>query len=201
MRYVAFLRAINVGGRNVKMDVLSEQFASLGLTGVETFIASGNVIFGTRSNSPAALERRIEKCLLETLGYEVATFLRTDAEVAKIVQYQAFNAADCVSAGAYCVGFMAAPAGREAEKRLMALSSPIDDFQLRGREVYWLCKKKQSESAFSNAVFEKALGIRATFRGMNTLRKLASRFAPAGQGARKSRTLFLQTLLPERRLG
>jgi len=44
-RYVALLRAINVGGRTVKMDVLRKHFARMGFANVETFIASGNVIF------------------------------------------------------------------------------------------------------------------------------------------------------------
>jgi uncharacterized protein (DUF1697 family) len=70
-RYVAFLRAINVGGHIVKMDALRRHFASLGFDDVETFIASGNVIFQSRSTAAAALERRIEACLEERLGYEV----------------------------------------------------------------------------------------------------------------------------------
>jgi len=44
-RYVALLRAINVGGHVVKMDVLRKHFTKLGFTNVETFIASGNVLF------------------------------------------------------------------------------------------------------------------------------------------------------------
>ncbi len=44
-RYVAFLRAVNVGGRIVKMDELRRLFAGAGFADVETFIASGNVIF------------------------------------------------------------------------------------------------------------------------------------------------------------
>ena len=54
-RYVAFLRAINVGGHTVKMDRLRALFAELGHGGVETFIASGNVIFEA-AGGEAALE-------------------------------------------------------------------------------------------------------------------------------------------------
>jgi len=54
-RYVAFLRAINVGGHNVKMDALRALFESMKLASVETFIASGNVIFETNRRDPAAL--------------------------------------------------------------------------------------------------------------------------------------------------
>ncbi|MGB9403045.1 MAG: hypothetical protein WCA98_05870 [Candidatus Acidiferrales bacterium] len=61
----------------------------------------------------------------------------------------------------------------------MAFKSAIDDFHARGREVFWLCKKKQSDSKFTNAAFERALGIRATFRGMNTIAKLAAKYPAA----------------------
>jgi uncharacterized protein (DUF1697 family) len=44
-KHIAFLRAINVGGHTVKMDTLRQLFESLGFTNVETFLASGNVIF------------------------------------------------------------------------------------------------------------------------------------------------------------
>ncbi len=67
-RYVAFLRAINVGGHTVKMDYLRMLFEALGFSNVETFIASGNVIFDSKATSAKALEKRIEHCLAEALG-------------------------------------------------------------------------------------------------------------------------------------
>ena len=83
-RYVAFLRGLNVGGHTVKMDALRKHFEDLGFENVSTFIASGNVIFETKDAKPAALEKKIEQALERALGYEVATFLRTDKEVAQI---------------------------------------------------------------------------------------------------------------------
>ena len=44
-RHIAFLRAINITGRTIKMDRLRALFAELGLANVATFIASGNVLF------------------------------------------------------------------------------------------------------------------------------------------------------------
>jgi len=75
-KYVAFLRAINVGGHTVKMDHLRGLFEALSFSNVETFIASGNVIFDTKSKDQQTLERKIEKHLRETLGYAVTTFDR-----------------------------------------------------------------------------------------------------------------------------
>src|SRR5262245_28797721 len=94
MRYVAFLRAINVGGHVVKMDQLRKLFEQLKFKNVETFIASGNVIFETASTDAAALETKIEKHLAKALGYEVGTFLRTCDEVAAIAGHKAFAEKD-----------------------------------------------------------------------------------------------------------
>ncbi len=73
-RYVAFLRAINVGGHTVKMDYLRQVFESFGLSGVETFIASGNVVFEAPTADARALDEQIGQGLREALGYDVATF-------------------------------------------------------------------------------------------------------------------------------
>jgi uncharacterized protein (DUF1697 family) len=178
-RYIAFLRAINVGGHTVKMDALRQIFAALGFERVETFIASGNVVFETESTDAQALERQIERTLHETLGYQVATFVRTPAELAAIAQYRPFPAPVLAAAMALNVAFLAAPLDAAAEQKLLALRTDIDDFHAHGREIYWLCRKKQSESTFSNAVLEKALRHQATFRGLNTILKMAAKYAAA----------------------
>jgi uncharacterized protein (DUF1697 family) len=177
-RYVAFLRALNVGGHIIKMDHLRGHFDGLGFSKVETFIASGNVIFETNSQNVDNISAKIEGFLGKTLGYEVATFIRTDSEVAAIAQYRPFREADLKSAGAFCVGLLSGPLGREARQLLAQFKTEIDDFHAEGREVYWLCKKKQSESTFSNNSFERRLGIRTTFRGMNTIVRLAAKYPP-----------------------
>ena len=178
-RYIAFLRAINVGGRTVKMDALRALFAGMGFNAVETFIASGNVIFTADGTDASALQQRIEDSLKQALGYEVATFLRTDGEVAAIARYEPFPPPVMAAAGALNVAFLAAPLTPAEVQRLSALRTAIDDFHVHGREVYWLCHVKQSASTFSNNVFERAVAQRATFRGVNTVRKLAAQYPPA----------------------
>ncbi len=175
-RLIAFLRAINVGGHTVTMDALRGHFQALGLKGVESFIASGNVIFTAPAKDLQTLEQQIEERLEKKLGFEVKTFIRTDAEVAAIANHQGYPAARVKAAGAYCIGFLAQPLGAAGTRTLMTLKSGDDDFQVQGREVYWLCKTRQSESAFSNAVFERALKLSATWRGANTVVKLAAKY-------------------------
>jgi len=156
------------------MDALRGHFGKLGFTDVETFIASGNVIFTGRGR-PRAIERTIETGLEKVLGYEVKTFVRTTDEVAAIAGYQPFSPARMRAARALIVGFLAEPLPPAAVKTLMGLKTAVDDFRVQGREVYWLCQVGQGESEFSNAVFERSLKVRTTFRGMPTIVKLAAK--------------------------
>ena len=178
-RYIAFLRAINVGGHVVKMDELRGYFEALGFSNVETFIASGNVIFETKSRGLPALQNKIEAHLHESLGYEVLTFLRSDAEVAAIASYRAFSPAAAKAATVISVGFLREPLSVDATKLLMTFRTEVDDFHVNGREVYWLCRIRTSESAFFNVPFEKRMNARATFRNMNTVTKIAAKYPVA----------------------
>jgi uncharacterized protein (DUF1697 family) len=175
-KYFAFLRAINVGGHTVKMDHLRQLFESLGFSGVETFIASGNVIFDAKLTEPRILETKIEAGLKEPLGYEVATFIRTGAELADIAAYKPFKQSAMDTAAALNIALLAEGIDDSSVRMLMALRSDIDDFHVHQREVYWLCLKKQSESTFSNAVLERTLGRPSTLRGVNTIRKIAEKY-------------------------
>ena len=175
-RLVAFLRAINVGGRTVTMEELRRQFSTLGYQEVETFIASGNVIFSSRPGNILAAQRKIEDRLKTALGYDVSTFVRTGAEIAAIAKYQPFEPALVAQAAVVNVGFVAEPIPPANRKAVLALRNDSNELHMHGRELYWLSKTKTSESKLSYASFEKALKTRATFRGVNTITRLASKY-------------------------
>jgi len=109
MKLVAFLRAVNVGGRVVRMEDLRRIFAEAGQTNVETFIASGNVIFDSKSRSIPALTRMLEAALQKALKYDVDTFIRTMSDVARIARYRPFGD----SGGTLYVGFLSGQPARE----------------------------------------------------------------------------------------
>ncbi|KAF0249604.1 MAG: hypothetical protein FD167_993 [bacterium] len=176
-RFIAFLRAINVGSHRVKMDHLRSLFEELGFTNVETFISSGNVIFDFVPQDIKTLEKNIEIHLHKMLGYEVATFLRTTSEIAAVSQYKPFSDSELRTAMALNVAFLSDSLEEEAKAALMKFKTEIDDFHTQDREVYWLCRKKQSDSTFSNTIFERRLKVKTTFRGINTIRKLAVKYS------------------------
>ena len=171
-RYVAFLRAINVGGHVVKMDRLRALFGELALQNVETFIASGNVLFDSSARDAAALERRIEKHLEQSLGYPVATFLRTSEELRALAAHEPFNGA---SGHTRYIGFLKTPPDPDAATAVLAQADARNELQVNGREVYWLSHTPMTELKLSGAFFEKALAMPATFRNITTVRKLAAR--------------------------
>ena len=103
-RYAAFLRAVNVGGRVVKMDALKKIFESMGLADVETFIASGNVVFS--SKGVKGLDAKIAAGLEKALGYEVPTFVRTVGEIADLPRHGLSRNGTSPRFPTYLVGFL-----------------------------------------------------------------------------------------------
>jgi uncharacterized protein (DUF1697 family) len=89
-RYVAFLRGINLGKRRPPMSQLRELFEEMGFDEVETFIASGNVLFSSKQRMRSELETRIARQLEDSLGYAVDTFVRTVEEVTAIGKAKMF---------------------------------------------------------------------------------------------------------------
>ena len=175
-RYFAFLRAVNVGGHVVRMEQLRDLFTELGFSGVETFIASGNVIFQSKSVKAAELEKRIQKQLAAKLGYEVATFLRTGEELSALARLQPFDESKVKTSGAYCVGFIGQPLQRAASEILKTLETDVDAFHTNGREIYWLCQNKQSESKITNGLLERKLKVPMTFRSTTTIAKIVQKY-------------------------
>ena len=173
-RYVAFLRAINVGGHIVKMDQLRKLFQDMGFSNVETFIASGNVIFESTAKTSKALEKKIEASLEKSLGYRVDAFVRSTMELNEIAQCNPFGDGD--SKCPVFIMFTGAGCSKEAKRDLRAVASPIDEFNANGREIYWLRRGTFSES-LPPAKLEKIIRMPGTVRNFNTVRRILAKYS------------------------
>jgi uncharacterized protein (DUF1697 family) len=86
MRYVALLRGINVGGKNlIGMPALLACFEAQGFTDVVTYIQSGNVLF-TTSEARSALVGRIEATLAGQFRYAASVVLRSRPQMREVVE-------------------------------------------------------------------------------------------------------------------
>lgn len=173
---VAFLRAINVGGHTIRMVDLRASFEQLGFEAVETFIASGNVLFDSTEADGEKLERVIERALEAEYGYPIETFVRSLPELVAIVEKDPFHRTDAAGDGrSEFVAFLGRRPTAEAVNRLVALATDDDTFAVVGREAYWLRRGGIGTSKFSAGFLEKTLGMPATLRGLPTIRKLLAK--------------------------
>ncbi len=171
--FVALLRAINVGGRVVKMERLRTIIEAAGFENVETLIASGNVIFESAETNQELIEGELEAALEKSLGYPVATFVRSRAEIAAIAARQPFR--HVPNGSTLYLAFARAAIERTTISDLLARQTATDRFRVLGREIYWLCLTRFSDSTFSGPRLEKVLGQQVTARNANTIGKLAVR--------------------------
>jgi uncharacterized protein (DUF1697 family) len=179
-RYVAFLRGINLGRRRVKMDHLRALFEELPFANVSTFIASGNVIFDAAETDTARLEQTIEAHLEKSLGYDVETYIRTPADLVTIAAFRPFAAEDDEASGhTVHVAFLRGALGEEHKRKLAEFRTAIDDFHLQGRDLYWLCRGRFTDSLVSWPRLAKAIGSSSTARNVTTIRKLVDLYPPA----------------------
>ncbi|MBE0538496.1 MAG: DUF1697 domain-containing protein [Ignavibacterium sp.] len=176
-KYIAFLKAINVGGHTVKMDHLKNLFEKMEFENVETFIASGNVVFETKSQSVVSIKKKIETELEKSLGYKVATFIRTTKELKEVSEHKPFKDSDLDNKQNYLyIGFLDNQPYKDSQKKVLALSDEANEFLFNDKELYWLCRKNFSDSGITGKTLEKALGMETTIRNSTTIGKMAARF-------------------------
>lgn len=89
--YVALLRGIMPMNPNMKGEKLKGVFESLGFKNVATIIASGNVVFQTKSTDVAALEKKIETALPKQLGFKSTTIIRSHTELKQLIKKNPFK--------------------------------------------------------------------------------------------------------------
>src|ERR1044071_2997813 len=176
-QYIAFLRAINVSGhRIIKMEELRRILDMPGIKNVRTYIQSGNVLFDAKTTDEAKLTAKIEKQLFKELGYEVEVFLRTRAELEKILADNPFKKAPLSKSLALYITFLTQAPDAEQKKAFEALGKEVDSFKIVGRELYALIVKDGAQSQFTNMLVERKLKQKGTGRNQTTLHKILDMF-------------------------
>lgn len=172
-KYIAFLKAINVGGHTVKMDYLKKIFEKIGFLSIDTFIASGNVVFVSKSKSVDSNRIKIETELEKSLGYNVPTFIRTTNELKEIAEYKPFKKSELNNNNnSLYIAFLNSQPSKENQNRVNALQDKANEFHFNKKELYWLCRKKFSDSGITGNKLEKALGMETTMRNSKTIKKI-----------------------------
>ncbi len=169
---VAFLRAINVGRRIVKMAHLAEIVRGLGYDDVWTHINSGNVVFDA-AGSRSRLETELEAAFAAEFGFETTTFVRTAAELRRALAAEPFS---LVPGDTYFLTFLKSAPSKAKSAAFEALSNDFDTVVVRGRDVHWRMHGKSTDTTLSTKAWEDFIGRhRSTSRNTTMLRKLADK--------------------------
>jgi uncharacterized protein (DUF1697 family) len=175
-RHVAFLRAINIGGRRASADQLRSCLENAGFENVATFRASGNLIFDADRESPTALTKRLNEALTQSLGYEVRSFLRTAAQVRAIAAFDPFPPEITEAlAGKLQVALLAKSPPKPVRDEALAMATNADALAIHGRELYWLPSGGQMETDLNLRAIDNLIGEN-TRRTKSMIEEIAAKF-------------------------
>ena len=170
-RSVAFLRGINVGGHRVTKDELIAVFADLGLGRVDTFLASGNVLF---EPGQAVTDSEMGAALETTLGYAVPTTVRTAGELEALNQAEPFPAEAVEAMGKPQVMLLFAEPTAEVEAAVLDLATDADLLAFGPGALHWLPAGGISDTALDLKEISRLVGVN-TIRTANTIRRLVAK--------------------------
>ena len=169
--FVAFLRAVNIGRRQVKMAGLRAELEANGFTDVTTYIASGNLRVTTTLRSAAKVEKDLERVMEAWLGFDVPTMARTPQQLREAYAAGAELESPVPGKSRHYVSFLKDKPTASAVEKLEAWDKPKERAQVVGREVHlWLGSERPK---LTNASMEKILGTVGTARDWKTVTKLA----------------------------
>jgi uncharacterized protein (DUF1697 family) len=168
---IAFLRAVNVGGRSVRNARLVELFTDGGYGDPWTHINSGNVAFDA-SGSRTAIERTIEAALEAEYGFEVTTFVRSAAELRKALAVEPFRLA---AGDTYFITFLKSAPSSAVARQLEAASNDFDTLVVAGRDVHWRMRGRSVETTVKKSTWNLVGEHGSTSRNVNMLRKLQAK--------------------------
>lgn len=172
MKYAAFLRGINVGGKNkIKMETLREVCASIGFENVKTYINSGNIIFETSKTDDKKIAERIKKAIEKEFGLNIKTIVRSIKEIENIVKNNPFDGQFENDKDLH-VFFLDEEMPKEKVELLLSNNNENEQYFVRNREIFCWLKVSVLDSLMGKDYIAKKLKVSSTARNWRTVNKV-----------------------------
>ena len=175
--YIAFLRAINVGGRFIKMVDLRTGLSDMGFGDVESHIQSGNLRFTSSLRSAAKVEMAVEVALQDLCGFTVRTIVRTPAQLSGLTAYGAGLKTPAEGDVRRYVTFLKDDPDDELVEMLNDWDVVGERAHVHSREVFVWLAHPAHEAKLTNARIERG-GVVATTRDWKVVSALGERWGP-----------------------
>ena len=167
------LRAVNLASHNrIKMDALCSLCTSLKLRGPQTYVQSGNVVFGTNERNLAKVSKQIGDGIEREFGFRTEVIVRTTAEMRDVVARNPFAKRRGIEPGKLLVVFFSGEPGPGARDKILGVKAEAEELHLDGRELYIYFPNGQGRSKVSTASIERMLKTPGTGRNWNSVTKL-----------------------------
>jgi uncharacterized protein (DUF1697 family) len=165
-KYVALLRKVNVGGKNLmKMDALRKMFEAAGLKRVRTFQQAGNVVFESNLKAPLAKIEKLPNTDIKAIVFSVD-------ELSRIVKRDPFKRVEPGDV-MLCVVFLFEEPKTLPKLPLISTTDKLELIAIRDRAAFVVARRKKTGwFGFPNNFVEKQLGVTATTRQWSTVKKL-----------------------------
>ena len=172
--YVAFVRAINVGGRSiVRMTDLRDAFVAAGCERVRTCIQSGNVVFESPDKDSSALFARIRNRIGSLADTPPGVSFRTMSELERLVRAAPFTEFESDPLIKLYVVFLAEKPRVKPKLPLLLPKEALEAFGMKNLDVFMVSRRKPNGFyGFPNNFIEKELGVAGTTRNWTTVTKV-----------------------------
>ena len=172
--FISLLRGVNMTGHNsIKMSDLADLYRKLGFHAPETFIQSGNVIFGTDKGGTAEdIAGSIESAITGKYGYDVPVMIRTSEDIKDIITSNPFLTEVNFDPAKMAVIFLRKNVTADQVSKVADVDYPPDKFLVTGREIYTFCPNGFGRTKIYTNFFESRMKVRGTARNWKTITTL-----------------------------
>jgi uncharacterized protein (DUF1697 family) len=172
--YIAFLRGINVLGKNmIRMDALKQMFEELHLDQARTYIQSGNVVFSASAYDETELEVRISEQIRRKTGFEVRVLVLAREDMHVVIAKNPYAGVESKDPAHLHVTLLGGDPVTVKIEDMRSKQAPGEEFTLYGRAVYLYLPHGYGRTKLNNNIFEKILNVKATTRNWRTMLELA----------------------------
>jgi uncharacterized protein (DUF1697 family) len=175
-RYVVLLRAVNVGGRTLKMSEAREALQEGGFTEVASYIQTGNFLVSTPLRSDLKVEAAVSRVLSAHAGYDIVAIARRPAELTAIVAAVDGIPAFVEKPRARYVTFCTEAPSAAAASELERWDAPGEAARVIGKDVLVEFEVPFNEATLTGARLQSILGVPGTARNVTVVRAMAQKW-------------------------
>jgi uncharacterized protein (DUF1697 family) len=169
--FISFLRGVNMTGHNsIRMTELAALYEDLGFGSPQTYIQSGNVIFGNGTDKgQSETASKIEKGIYDRFGFDVPTMVRSIPELREIMKVNPYLNEMNFDPAKMAVIFLYEQPTPDQLRKLEGIDYPPDKFTVIGKEIYTYCPNGFGRTKIYTNFFENKMKVKGTARNLKTV--------------------------------